>query len=244
MAGKPTSEGFVPVGRNVNWHHPEGWQGMSVFPRVKRSEFTPVISCRDHGYGATAISVGEADFVRSRVVQAISMYCGNAPKKRPDDCADMVGSDNGADRLLKDEQRPYNCHYYSKTFILGARPTPVPTVNAFLEPQELQRLGYALVSEAPNVNQLSGARAGDILLVRGPSYYDIFQRPGPEFSVHSAIVTATDQAGRIQLTRQKPDDTRCVTDMTPDQVFREYQRPGAKYQVWRAAGKKPRAPGR
>lgn len=234
ISGRPAA-GLVPVGSNVRWHHGEGWLGMRSYPRTMRTEASPVLTCRDKGYGATAISVAEADFVRSRVVQAVSLYCPNQPARPSGGCAELGGSNLVSDRLLQDEQGSYNCHYYTKTFILGRRPSANPNPNTFLELAELKKLGYRLVGEATDPARLTGAKARDVLLVRGPSYKPLFPWDhAAELSVHSAIVTTTDGSGHITSTRQKPDAEGCIKDMNAAEVYRTYNRAeGTRYQVWR-----------
>lgn len=80
MIAPPTAAGFFPVSQvGAVWHHPEGGLGIGYIPpNVVSNVNTPMISC-PNGWGATAISVGTANFVLSRVVQAVSMFCPNTP---------------------------------------------------------------------------------------------------------------------------------------------------------------------
>jgi hypothetical protein len=121
------------------------------------------------------------------------------------------------------------------TFILGRRPSAYPNPNTFLELAELKKLGYRLIGEATDPARLTGAKARDVLLVRGPSYKPLFPWDhAAELSVHSAIVTTTDGSGHITSTRQKPDAEGCIKDMNAAEVYRTYNRAeGTRYQVWR-----------
>jgi hypothetical protein len=78
MTSAPTARGFFPAGQRSRWHQPEGALRVDRLDGLQRGRavLSPVVSCRAaHGFGATAISVGVADFVNSRVVQAVSLYC-------------------------------------------------------------------------------------------------------------------------------------------------------------------------
>jgi hypothetical protein len=84
MIAPPNAAGFNQVSQfGSDWHHPEGALGGGYIPpNVVSNVNTPMISC-PNGWGATAISVGTADFVDSRVVQAVSMFCPNTPAPPP-----------------------------------------------------------------------------------------------------------------------------------------------------------------
>jgi hypothetical protein len=86
MASPPTPEGFFPAGQGSTWHHPEGGFQVDFAPEGARglrrapNPVSPFISCRSRGFGATAVSVGEADFAQrgQRIVQAVSLFCPGA----------------------------------------------------------------------------------------------------------------------------------------------------------------------
>jgi hypothetical protein len=117
VASRPTSEGFFPAGEGNTWHHPEGGFQVEFAPegakglRRTPDNISPFISCRTRGFGATAVSVGEADFVRrgQRVVQAVSLFCpdGTRPATAGPDAETLL---NTMDRCLREQG---NIAYYS-----------------------------------------------------------------------------------------------------------------------------------
>jgi hypothetical protein len=89
MTAPPTPQGFFAAAQADNRINPgapvplapDGARGIQ---RVPGSGGTS-ISCLSRGFGATAISVGEADFVRrgQRIVQAVSLFCPEAAPAAP-----------------------------------------------------------------------------------------------------------------------------------------------------------------
>ena len=109
MTSPATVEGFIATGQ-VNPAAISGSRsGSEGFPSdgsrgLKRS--SSFISCAsDYGYGATAVSVGESDFVNrgQRVVQAVSLYCPKAPRdSTPSNAQKMV---EAMDRCMREESQ-------------------------------------------------------------------------------------------------------------------------------------------
>jgi len=105
IAPGPAPGTFAVSQFGATWHHPEGGLGLGgisgnwsrwgyIPPNVVSNVDTPMISCAN-GLGTTALSVGEADFVVSRVVQAVSMYCPRGqPGPRCPDNLIVLGTDD------------------------------------------------------------------------------------------------------------------------------------------------------
>ena len=105
IASPPSTDGSVAVGKGGS---AAGIFGSTGSPSdgsrgITRSEF---VSCaRDYGFGATAVSVGESDFVRrgQRVVQALSLYCPKGTRSTtPSNALKMV---EAMDRCLREESQ-------------------------------------------------------------------------------------------------------------------------------------------
>lgn len=108
LVSPSTPEGFFPLGQAGGGSvaglgsasdrlAPEGARGLS------RTPGSPFISCRvAYGFGATAVSVGESDFVRrgQRVVQAVSLYCPNATRPAGPDAVRLI---DAMDRCLREK---------------------------------------------------------------------------------------------------------------------------------------------
>jgi hypothetical protein len=93
IVAAPTAQGYVQVASTApvanapsgvpTWHHPEGSISLDTIIQSWRSTFvTSTISCARRGWAATAFSLGVSDFVSSRVVQAVSLYCPRALPQR------------------------------------------------------------------------------------------------------------------------------------------------------------------
>jgi hypothetical protein len=109
IATRPTAEGFFPAGQGSTWHHPEGGFQVGFAPEGARGlrrtpdGVSPFISCRTRGFGATAVSVGEADFVQrgQRIVQAVSLFCPGGGGS-PATAADSTMLVNAMDQCLRE----------------------------------------------------------------------------------------------------------------------------------------------
>jgi hypothetical protein len=226
-------------------HHPEG--GLSfdtLIPRWRTTYITPLISCRPRGWGATAVSLGVADFVSSRVNQAVSLYCpaGKPPAPTIDKCVNLR---NDPLNLLVDSQvsginqHSYNCFYYVRTFIEGALPSstmlwdnpstteiegPYPPMNYHY----LENHGYQRLARSTSLLSFQ-AQVGDIVAVENP--------PQEQFGfpyLHGAVVVQV-SGNQIARLRQKGNVQICVMDTDPVTFMTKYYglAPGNQYELWR-----------
>jgi hypothetical protein len=74
----PSGHGFYPVASSGSgsWQRTSGYDAVSQ--ATMKDSMTRAISCKSGGYGATAVSVGIANFLGQRsqlAVQAVSLYC-------------------------------------------------------------------------------------------------------------------------------------------------------------------------
>lgn len=102
MTSPPTGQGIFATGQgNSATVANEGFSSDGSRGLRRGSAF---VSCAgDYGYSATAVSVGESDFVNrgQRVVQAVSLYCpNNAPVASVSNASRMI---DAMDRCLRDE---------------------------------------------------------------------------------------------------------------------------------------------
>ena len=125
MTSPPTAQGFIATGQEKPATVSGSRSGSEVLPSdgsrgLKRG--SSFISCASqYGFGATAVSVGESDFVNrgQRVVQALSLYCPKAPRdSTPSNSQKMV---DAMDRCLQEEsQVVYYTSPSKRTYTGGA----------------------------------------------------------------------------------------------------------------------------
>ncbi|MGB7951368.1 MAG: hypothetical protein WCH75_27100 [Candidatus Binatia bacterium] len=108
IAAPPTAEGFIALGQaggGGGYGFGSGSEGSRGLGRSAPTGGATVASCSGYGFGATAVAVGESDFVRrgQRVVQAVSLFCPRGASSSP--ASDIEIFIDAMDRCLRDEGR-------------------------------------------------------------------------------------------------------------------------------------------
>ena len=158
MTSPATVEGFIATGQ-VNPAAISGSRsGSEVFPSdgsrgLKRS--SSFISCAsEYGYGATAVSVGESDFVNrgQRVVQALSLYCPKGTRdSSPSNAQKMV---DAMDRCLREESRLVYYSSPNKRTYSGSAAYSNSTISydpSYLDRQPPYLRAYQLATLSPPI---------------------------------------------------------------------------------------------
>jgi hypothetical protein len=145
----------------------------------------------------------------------------------------------------------FNCFYYVRTVVEGARPKDLGITTAsgltnwgpettYIDEAYLRAHRYYLLTKR---SALTGDRdsyqPGDIILVPGRDSTLGGVLAGNQRYTHAAVVRGT-RGGRITRIRQKVDPFSCVVDLTPAEFAKVYapQSVGgetAVYSVWRRA---------
>jgi hypothetical protein len=251
MTSPPTSQGFFPVAKAVQGsssglHHPQGgFSSDTLIPRWSSTFITPLISCRPRGWGATAVSLGISDFVSSRVLQAVSLYCptGQPAAPKVDKCVDMLNDplQLQVDSQLRGiSQHSYNCFHYVRTFIEGAPPSSTvlwdnPSTSEIegskwpFNYHYLENHGYQQVGRSTSLQNFQ-AQVGDVVTVENPPEQQLWF----PYS-HGAIVVEVSDSGQILRLRQKGSVQLCVMDTDPVTFMTKYYPllPGYQYEIWR-----------
>ena len=262
IVAAPTAQGYVQVSSGATqnsssaqsgaatWHHPEGGLSLdTIIPRWRTNATTPIISCARRGWAATAFSLGISDFVSSRVIQAVSLYCPagrpSAPSTVINQCVKMQ---TDALHLLVDSQlsgvsqRSYNCFHYVRTFIERSPPSSIFTMwwdipnSSEIEgpnwPQNFHYLedkGYQELATNQSLQNFQ-AQVGDIVTVESPPN----EQQGFPY-LHGAVVVEVSASGQIVRLRQKTNVQDCVRDLDPVTFMTKYYGvpTGYYYELWR-----------
>jgi hypothetical protein len=128
-----------------------------------------------------------------------------------------------ADQILADEKDPYNCHFYTGTFLLGHEPHgplgfPAPKDLLWFQEESCKKFGYhtsIVITPAQFLSESSKLKDGDIVVVVDP------KKQHARREVHSAIVIRSEDEGGL-IIRQKFDQTYPVVDLTAEQFRKAY----------------------
>ena len=142
----------------------------------------------------------------------------------------------------------FNCFYYARTYIEGARPFERPVGGSLNPLRSWQSPARATIDEAylglhnyrlvysspvlPTTKSSVPPEPGDIIMVPGSDPLGILA--GQRY-FHAGIVVGVGAASITRI-RQKVDPFHCVVDLTPAEFQKVYQpEAGANYEIWRRA---------
>ena len=237
---------FYPVtqGGSGTWHHPEGgfaYASPGVAQNVVQNYITRPISCRRGGYGASAISIGIANFLGQSdhpVVQAVSLFCSRLAPQPPQQQA--ASSSNDFRVMAQGDPMWTNANYANTLGYFPGTDNAFSSCHGFVGEMQLQTPGNNLCGNGfwTNIPRLPNGtphQLGDIAVVYG-------RVAGQPFSFHSAIYIGCG----LYLQRNGPSNIQ-VTNQTyidnftsNEQVF--YVRPTGSIATYQSelATLKPR----